>query len=383
MRRVAPLCTIAALGAGLAAPAWAQSQYQHNVSMPTGLEYDSNPRLTADDAGGVYRLRLSPSYTLLRKAGADELRLKLGAVVEQSSDTALSRNRQDGNAQVEWRREADAMFYVLRAAYEQSAARAALLEETGQLSDDGTRTTRSLGATLVRELDVRHSLSGGVDLKWSRYDFGRTPDNRLASANLEWSRALAPGQEGFVSGNVSHYAPDAASVPGLPASSGQSTLQRGVMVGYRSQEPGGVWNWSVRAGVASYNGPFSDTSAQGEARLGYEGQRWSGSASVSHMPMANNLLGSFAPNTQARLRAEYRLTEFTRVAIDASHNRTKASQTDATRQLGLQVSTELSPQWRVSAQLRHTQVDRRSPTLASQASSRTASLVFTYLHPDF
>lgn len=376
--------------AGLAVlPAGAQSQFQHSVSAPSGLEYDSNPALTADgadNAGGVYRLRVSPTYTLLYKKATDELRLKLGAVIEQSSNTALSRNRQDGNAQLEWRRESDAMFYLLRAGYEQSAARAALLEETGQLSDDGTRTTRSLGATVLRELDLRHIVSGTFDVKWSGYDFGRTPDNRLTSAGLEWSQALAPGEDWFVSGNLSQYAPDASSVPDLPAASAQNSLQRGLMLGYRSKPPGTAWDWSVRAGVARFSGPFSDSMAQGEMRLGYQGQRWNGSALFSRLPVANNLLGSFAPNTQTTLRAEYSLTEFTRVALDASHKRTKATQSDSTRVLGLTLSTELSPLWRMSAQLRHTTVDRSTAALAAlntQASGRAASLVFTYLHPDF
>lgn len=380
-------CIAAVLGAGLSAQAWAQSQYQHNVTAPTGLEYDSNPALTADNpganSGGVYRLRVSPSYTLLYKNAADELRLKLGAVIEQSSDTALSRNRRDGNAQVEWRRESESMLYTLRAAYEQSAARAALLEETGQLTDDGTRTTRSLAATVARELDLRHTLIGSFEVKWNGYDFGRTPDHRLTSAGLEWSRALAQGEDWFVAGNLAHYAPDAASVPGLPAASAQSSQQSGLMLGYRSKPAGSVWEWQVRAGVARFTGPFSDTMAQGELRLGYQGQRWNSAALLSRLPVANNVLGSFAPNTQATLRTEYSLTESTRVALEASHKRTKATQTDSTRVLGLSLSTELSPLWRLTAQVRHTQVDRSTAAVATQASGRAASLVFTYLHPDF
>lgn len=381
-------------GVAFSAPVWSQSQFQHNFTAPSGLEYDSNPELTPDEPGSVYRLRVSPSYTLLRKSGSDELKLQLGALVEQSSDTALSRHRRDGRAELGWRRESEAMVIDLRAKYEQIAARAALLEETGQLSEDGTRTTQSLGVAVGRELDARQNLLAALEVKWNRYDFGRTPDDRITSANLEWSRAWAQGQDWFVAGTTAQYSPDAASVPPQPnagTSPGQQALiqnaqQHGVMLGYRSKPPGSAWEWSVRAGVARFSGPFRDTTPQGEFKLAYEGQRWTAAALVARMPVANNLSGAFSPNTQVRLRTDYRLTEFTRLVLDLTDNRTQlnpSSPTDTSRQLGLQLTTELSARWSVSTQLRHIQVNRRSAVEPARASSRSAAVVFTYLHPDF
>lgn len=371
------------MGVGLPVHSVAQSMLQHRITAPVGLEYDSNPTLTDNSSGGVYRLRTSPSYEVVRKSGRDELQLKLGALIEQSSNTALSRHRQDGNARVDWRRESEVMTVGVHLAYEQSAARAALLEETGQLSDDGTRTSRSVGAVLARELDERNQLSGVFEAKWSGYDFGATPDHRLTSGQIEWSRTRAEGQAWFASASMSQYAPDTAAWAGLPNAGANSSWQRGLMLGYRSQPAGSPWDWKVSWGVARFTGAFRDTMPQGEAKLGYRGPRWAYSASLSRLPVANNLLATFSANTQARLRAEYRLTDLTTVAVDASDNRTRSSQTDASRQLGLQVSTELSPHWRMSAQIRSTQVDRRTGAMPTQASRHSAGLVFTYLHPDF
>lgn len=377
------VCVVAGVAASLPGIGLGQSLYQHRITAPVGLSYDANPGLSETDAGGVYRVRVSPSYTLSRNAGGDEFQLKLGAVIEQSSNTALSRNRQDGNARLSWRTASDTTSWGWHAAYEQSAARAALLEETGQLSDDGTRTTRGLGAQLAHELDERHMLSVLADVKWHAYDFGHTPDHRLSSAQVELSRAASPGQDWFVSAGVSQYAPDTVASTGAVHGTAPQSLQRGLLLGYRSQVDGSPWDWQIRAGVARFTGAFSDTMPQGEAKLGYQSPRWHYSASMSRLPVANNLLGSFAPNTQTRLRAEYQLTEYTTVAVDASHNRTQASQTEATRQLGMQVSTDLSPLWRMTAQLRGTRAERHIAGLPTQASNRSASLVFTYLHPDF
>lgn len=381
--RIRTVCVAAGLAAVWPGMVLAQSLYQHRVTAPVGLAYDSNLGLSETSPGGVYRLHVSPSYILTRKAGGDELELKLGAFLEQSSDTAISRNRQDGNARLSWRTASETTLWGWHAAYEQSAARAALLEETGQLSDDGTRTTRGLGAQLAHELDERNVLSVLADVKWHAYDFGNTPDHRLANAQVEWSRAAAPGQDWFVSAGLSQYAPRAvASSDSLSVAAGNS-VQRGVTLGYRSQVEGSPWDWQIRAGVARFTGAFSDTMPQGEAKLGYQSPRWRHSASLSRLPVANNLLGSFAPNTQARVRTEYRWSEYTSVAVEASLNRTQASQTEATRQLGLQVSTELSSLWRMTAQWRSTQADRFVAGVPAPASNHSASLVFTYLHPDF
>ncbi len=381
--RIRSVCVAVGVVASWPGMGQAQSLYQHRVTAPVGLSYDSNLGLSETSPGGVYRLHVSPSYTLTRKAGGDELDLKLGAFLEQSSDTAISRNRQDGNARLSWRTASDTTLWGWHAAYEQSAARAALLEETGQLSDDGTRTTRALGAQMAHELDERHVLSLIADVKWHTYDFGNTPDHRLGNAQVEWSRAAAPGHDWLVSASVSQYAPDTVAATGAAHATATNSVQRGLLLGYRSQVQGSPWDWQIRAGVARFTGTFSDTMPQGEAKLGYQNPRWRHSASLSRLPVANNMLGSFAPNTQARWRTEYRWSEYTTLALDASHNRTQASQTGATRQLGLQVSTELSPLWRMTAQWRNTQADRFVAGVPAQASNHSASLVFTYLHPDF
>ncbi len=381
--RIRSVCVAVGVVASWPGMGQAQSLYEHRVTAPVGLAYDSNIGLSETSPGGVYRLHVSPSYTLTRKAGGDELELKLGALLEQSSDTAISRNRRDGNARLSWRTASETTLWGWHAAYEQSAARAALLEETGQLSDDGTRTTRALGAQLAHELDERQVLSVLADVKWHTYDFGNTPDHRLGNAQVEWSRAAAPGQDWFVSVGLSQYAPNTDASTGAAHATTTNSVQRGLMLGYRSQVQGSPWDWQIRAGVARFTGAFSDTMPQGEAKLGYQSPRWRHSASLSRLPVANNLLGSFAPNTQARVRTEYRWSEYTSVAVEASLNRTQASQTEATRQLGLQVSTELSPLWRMTAQWRSTQADRFVAGVPAPASNHSASLVFTYLHPDF
>lgn len=383
MRRLLVACGWAACLVGSVC-AHAQSLYQHSLSLSSGLTFDSNPRLDPEPSGSAYKLRLSPRYGLTRKAGADEFKLKLGTVVEQSSNTTLSRHRRDGDAQLEWHRESAAMLYGLRAGYEQSDARAALLEETGQLSADGTRRTRWLGATVSRQLDARHAVVGFLDAKWNRYDFGNAPDHRLVSAGWEWSRTMAEGQEWFVLGSLARYAPDTPGEQMAGASSpAEDSQQRGLMLGVRSKVPGTSWDWLVRAGVVQFNGPFSDTTAQAEARLGYQGLRWNTALAMSRLPVANNTLGSFATHQQARVRTEYALTEFTQLALDATHNRTTSTQTETAWVVGLQLSSEISPWWRVTAQVKRTEVNRNLAAGDMRARSNGASLVFHYSHPDF
>lgn len=365
---------VAALGLCSTWPLLAQSLYQQKVEVPMGVEYESNPALTSP-ASSVSRWRVSPNYTLLRRDGADELHLKLGATLEQSSDTTLSRNRRDFDGDVQWQHEAERSVYVLRGGIAQSALRNTLLEETGQLvAADGTRTTRSLDASFTHEISPLYSLAGGANARWYRYTVGTVPDSRQIGANLELDRALQPGTSMFVAGSLSSYVPDQT----IPTAS--SSVLRSINVGYRSRIPGDPWSWEVSGGAGSYSGPFSDTSVQAAAQVSYEGPRWNASLAYARRPVVDSLRGTFSPNQQLRVSAGYALTEFTRIGVDAAHNRTSGTAPGTTRSVGLQVSTELSPLWRLAVRLRHLQYERGT---GSDAGTTVGGIVLTYSHPDF
>ena len=374
--------------AALACAPWglqAQSLYQHKLEASVGTEYDTNPGLAAPALGSVSRLRVAPRYTLLRRDGPAELRLKLGATLEQSSDEQLSRHRRDGDGQIEWQREFDTTMLVLRAAYQKASLRDVLLKETGQVSVDGSRTVRTLGATLLHQINPLYTATGGLEVNWNQFSSNaRTPDSRLVAANGEISRALALGQTVFVAGHLSRFAPDAWPATGTTPPPAQHNSQLYSMdVGYRSQITDSPWQWQARVGVARYTGPFSDTTAQGDVSLGYQGERWSASLALAHRPVADTLRGAFSRNDQARAALEYQLTEFTRLGVDASVNRTRSTQTDRSTAFGLRLSSELSPLWRATLALRRTQVDRATSLLATQASGTSVNLFLTYSHPDF
>lgn len=358
----------------------AQSLYQHKVSVDMGLERDSNPTLSTTGRG-VSRLRMTPHYTLLRSDGADDLSLNLGATLERSSDTTLSQNRKDADVRVQWQHAAESTTYTTNAGYQQSALRDALLQETGQqVGVDGTRTVRNLGFSVMHMLDPLYRVSGGLQAQWSSFTGNTMPDSRQLSASAELSRALAPGQEMFVGGELSSYAPDR-----LPGQLSQNSVMRSAVIGYRSQIAGSPWDWSVSGGAASYTGPFSDTTAKGEIRIGYTGERWNTSASWSRQPVTDTLRGSFSQNQQMRLTAEYAWSELTRIALEASHNRTQSTQQDTSKVLGLRVSHDLSPLWSMGLHLSRTQVRRAGASSigAPQASGHSVGVVLTYTHPDF
>lgn len=367
--------TAAVLGLGVAGSLQAQSLYQQKVEVPTTLEYDSNPALSTSSAGSVSRWRVAPRYTLLRREGADELDLKLGATLEQSSNTALSRNRQNLDGNVQWQHATERSVYVLSAGVTQVALRDALLDETGQLVTDGTRTSRVLAASVQRELTELYTLSGSVNASWNHYSGTTTPDSRQVGASVEFGRALTPGTSVFASANLSNFVPDTPFIA--------NSVMRGVTVGYRSNIPGDPWTWMVSGGGSSYTGPVSDTAAQFAAQAAYQAPRWSASLGFSRGPVTDSLRGTFSPNQQMRAGAEYALTEFTRVGLDLAYNRTRGTLTSATRSVGMRVSTELSPLWRVGFSVRHLQVERSNLFVSTRAASTMASVVLTYSHPDF
>lgn len=379
-RRAVPFALGAALLAWPGLALHAQSLYQQRVEVSSGVEHDANPALTSDSKGGVTRWRVSPSYSLLRRDGPDDLTLKLGTTLEQSSNTALSRDRRDGNALGEWQHASEKTLYVLRAGVEQSALRDVLLQETGQLSTDGTRTTRRAEATAVHQLDDIHTLSAGLNARWDRYTSGTAPDGRQYGLNAEFSRAIRPGRDVYLSGSLSSFASDNL-VPGTSGS--LHTLMRGLSVGNRYAAPDDPWSWDVRVGASRLSGATGDTMATAVGQLAYKAPRWSAAVSIARQPVPDSLRGTFSPNQQARVTLDYALTEFTRVALDASYNRTKNTQIDTSRELGLRVSTELSPAWSMALQVRRIRVSQDAMALPTRAGSTVTGLVLTYLNPDF
>ena len=385
--------TFLSLGAALLAaspwlPLQAQSLYQQRLQVATGLERDSNPGVSTPPKGGVMRWRVSPEYSLLRRDGQDDLTLKLGATLEQSSNTDLSRDRRDGNVQGEWQHTAEHTIYLLRGGFSQAALRNVLLQETGQLSNDGTRTTRSLEGLVVHQLSELYTVTGGVNAQWNRYSGRAAPDGRQWTLNGELGRAIAPGRDVYFSGALSRFAADslASSVPGgLVQPANNSTLGN-LSVGTRYASPDDPWFWDVRAGAAHYRSSLSNstsTSATVVAQAGYKAPRWSLSLSLARQPVPDALRGTFSPNQQVRASAEYLLTEFTRVALDASWNRTKGLQTDTTRELGLRVSSELTQLWTLSLQLRRVNAAHDAIVVPTRGGATIAGVVLTYTHPDF
>jgi len=380
-----------ALGAALLASApWlaahAQSLYQQTLRVSSGLERDSNPGVNSLPEGGVTRWRVSPEYSLLRRDGPDDLTLKLGATLEQSSNTALSRDRRDGNLQGEWLHTAENTIYQLRGGFSQAALRNVLLQETGQLSNDGTRTTRNIEGLVMHQLSERYTATGGFSAQWNRYSANTAPNGRQFSVNGELSRALAPGRDVYLSGALSRFAADslASGIPGGAVQPASNSTMSNLALGMRYASPDDPWFWDVRAGAANYRATANtNTSATVVAQAGYKAPRWNMSLSLARQPVPDALRGTFSPNQQVRASAEYLLTEFTRVALDVSWNRTKGLQTDTTRELGLRVSSDLTQLWGLSLQLRRVHAAHDAIAVPTRGGATIAGVVLTYTHPDF
>lgn len=382
------LCVLAASCAAL--PAWAQSRYQQQVSVTMGVDHDTNPGLRAENARSASRLRLNPRYTLLRQGDVDTVSLSLGATIEKSSDEAVSRNRQDPNARVQWQHAWVNTVLGLNAGYARSSLREALLEDTGQLTSDGTRTVKNLGATLSHQLSPLYRTSGGLQAQWTR-DTGTSgnPDSRQNSANAELSRSLDATSEVYVAGQWTSFEPDRVEwelIPGfILLGPSNRSIMRSMDVGYRNQIDE-VWHWNVSAGMSKYTGPISDRAFKGQVQLGYSGQRWNVTGAWSRQPVTDSLRGTFSQSQQLRLNADYAWDELTRIGMNTYYTRTMSTQRNTTRGVGMSLSRELSPLWRATLQLSHRQVNRKNEGLAwssNEASGSSAYVYLTYTHPDF
>ncbi len=132
---------------------------EHSATISLGTDYHSNIQYLEHDAESAYIYSLTPEYKVKALDGTNEWFASIGAALERSSNTTVSRNREDPFATIGWKRALEKGMFGLTASYLRDSTRTTQLAETGFVVEDGTEVSRAIIADWTRTLTDKVNLT--------------------------------------------------------------------------------------------------------------------------------------------------------------------------------------------------------------------------------
>jgi hypothetical protein len=345
--------------------------WQSAVSLPTTVEYDSNPLLAADNGTAVTRTIIAPDYKLIGTFGRDEVRAGFGLNLERSSDPSVVADREDPNLQLAWQRATETGGFGLKAGYSETSTLSNAVEQTGVVASDGTQKTYSLAGNWSAALSERSTLANNTEYKRVNYDINSLTSYDNLTTGLNWSYAWSERIEPFTSFTLSRYEPQDSA---LATSSSSYTPSAGLKLKISERLEG-----SLHAGLNKVTGAEGGPSGQGGFDLRYEGERFDLSVDVGRSTVASGE-GGFTEVSSLSGAWSYAIDETSRAGLSAAWQDSKGETPNTTQNFSAWASRELSPFWLARLSLMYKQ---RQQDGLSDATANVIGLTLSYSHPDF
>lgn len=346
--------------------------WQSAISVPSTVEYDSNPTLATSGEKGVTRYIIAPETSLVATADQDEFQFGLGVYAVRSSDTAIVTDREDPRLRLGWKHETETGFYGLTARYEESSTLSSTVQETGVVVPDGTQKKTSLEGNWQTALSERSTLTNDIEYSHVTYDIDSLTDYDELSNRVGYTYAWSERMELFTRLGIKRYEPDSSST--LAQSSTSYTPDVGVNYQFSEQLRG-----SVYVGVNDESNANSGPSAQGGMSLNYSGERVDAAIDASRNTIASGD-GGFVEVDGVSGVLSYAIDEVRRAGVSASWQDSKGQTPNTLINCNAWVSQELSPFW--LARLSYTYKQRQQSGLPD-ATANVVGLTLTYSYPGF
>lgn len=343
--------------------------WQSSYTVPSTVEYDSNPTLLSSGEKGVTRTIIAPNLDLVATSGQDEFQFGLGVYVVHSSDTAIVSNREDPRLKLGWQHETETGAYGLTARYEESSTLSSAVQDTGVVAPDGTQSLTSLAGNWRTALSDRSTLLNELEYNHVTYDINSLTNYDELSNRLSYTYAWSERMELFTRLGAKRYEPEKGSAV---ASSNSYTPDVGMNYQFSERLRG-----SVYVGVNEISGTDSGPSGQGGLNLNYTGERVDTGVAASRSTLASGD-GGFVEVDSVSGTWSYAIDEVRRTGFDASWQDTKGQTPNTLINYSAWVSQELSPFW--IARLSYMYKQRQQDGLPD-ATANVVGLTLTYSYP--
>lgn len=317
---------------------------QHQLSVPTILEYDTNPALTAVNANAIWRLSVTPRYTLNAYNGPNIWTIGAAINLQRSSDQIVSQDREDPTFNAAWNHEYALGSYGISASYAQSSSRISELKSTGLVFSDGTSLNQNIGANYSRNFSDRitFNISGAyIEQTFSGQSAGLTNYTNQSitpSISYTWNEKLST----YLQGSYSQYKP----------SSGVSSDLVSAVIG-AMYKPSEKLDLSVNGGLNQTSGLSNETNFQGGMTASYtSSERRTYTASYARSASASGI-GRIIQSDALSAGVVYTLNDFDSLGATYSYYKSSDVNQFEFQQLSIFGSRDLSADWQARLTYSH------------------------------
>jgi len=281
--------------------------YQQGINMTAGAEYDSNPSLAKDHEKSVWRGLFTPDYQLQWQRDENEVLATADLRIERSSDTSLSKNREDPSLSLEWIGTNPRGEARVKGSYDETDTRVTEFEDTGEVRPDATRTRWYLESGLNRALSERTQV--GVELGYQdlSYNDATFTDYTNADLGLNFTYLLSETVSPLIQLGASRYDPEESAT--------ENRTTQGTSESY-SFATGAEWKLNeflestIKAGIVHIDEENNDTNWSGSVGLKYYGERLEAALDVERSTSASGS-GGYAEADSAIVNLTYNYSQVT------------------------------------------------------------------------
>lgn len=345
---------------------------QHALTVPMEIVHTSNPGMEPVSEGSVSVLRASPSYSIIKVDGAMRTELSLGAVLERSSDTALSANRSDPRLGASWQWSTPTSQLNLRGLLQDASTRTAEFDSTGLVTVDSTQRTLEVGADWSQDLSPVTRLNLGAARTEVDYETPLLVGHRESSTFAAIERTLAEDVQVSIEARYGRLQPDDVT---LFFNGTRSSL----FLKYKAALSE-LWSTELGVGRVRTTGESSRDTNLGGLLLSYQGERLRSNLEWRRAVAPSGSLGGYGRTDSFVWTNGFALTSATSLEVTYGRSRSLEERTSIGRAASVVLRSDLSQFWSTFLSYE----DRQSkPADGPKAHGRSVSLGLSYSHPDF
>ena len=337
------------------------------ASIPMGVEFDTNPRMSSTNKQSIWRYIATPRYSVAAVSDQNRWYSDVSLRLERSSNKNLSVDREDPSVVVGWQRDSERDRFSLIGRYNKASTRFTEFDETGLVNNNASSTTRSVGANWSRSLTERLNFSlGGQYLKTS-YSGGSFTGYSTKSLNSTLTYDFNERVRPFIQLGLTDFNPDGQGR--------SNTKSQNYLVGAHVDISPRL-NVSAAAGLNHLS--TAGTGRVANANFNYLGERYSFRGAIERSVSASSI-GNFQEADKLSLGYNYDLSDKSRLGSDFSWRRNKSLNDSETKQLSAFYSRDLTESWQMKLLLQTRKIKNTNRT----ASGNVAGITLTYNIPEF
>ena len=342
-----------------------------SLLLPLTFEYESNPLLSTTDEKSVSRVILIPGYSITSNRGSDQWSANASLRMERSSDQTISQDRDDPSVNINWSHDYETGQFGITALWDNASTRITEFTDSGLVSGDNTRQTRTVSVNWLNSLSERTALTIAGNATHVTFDevvLTGLVNYQYESINAKLNYKLNDLVEAFTQLSLSQYKPDDVNALETEA---------------KSFDIGVMWTVNEKLNITASAGINEtvniDKGWQADLNMQYATPQTN-----SHLTITRSLLpsstGNLTETNQATAGWTYNLTERDNIAFSLNWSENLSLNKSEAKYFSVNYSKELSLAWTLGLTAAHRSIDDKVTSIAT-SNSVMASII--YKLPDF